>query len=382
MRIPRRLVLSGLASLTAGAAGAPRAWARAGAPAETEFALRLVNQKIFVPVRINGVEATGFLDTGVSSMVVDSAFAATAGIKPARQTLLTGWGIDQGVDEADNVTLELPGIGVSGASAVIMPLVDLRRTIGEPFDVIVGRNLFDNFAVELDFDQARVRISSRKGFKPPKPSLALGLKPSGGQLAAPVRVEGHKLWAAVDLGASMPLSVPAAIADRMGLLTGRPVSDQPATGVGGMQVCPVTMSRSIGIGPYSPPAPPAVVFQDLNHQAVLGLPVFSRFRVWLDYGGRRMFLAPGASYWAPFDKNRVGLYTQVQSDGLAWVTHVSKGSPAEKAGFAVGDRLRRPGTGATSGMRVVRDPQITPGATLRYEMEDGAVRTLLAADYY
>ena len=375
-RIDRRAVLAGT-----GAAlfGATAAWAD-DLPAAIPF--ELFRQKIFVPLRLNGVEAMGFLDTGARDMVVAPAFAAKAGAVGVRDIVSTGWGAESPAREADNVTLDMAGVQVVG-HAQIRDIGVIQRSVARPFDVIVGSTLFDQFVVEIDFDQSQLRVSPREAFSAPPGAFPLDLKRSAGEAAVAVQIEARgPIAAGIDLGSSMALAVSGRLAERVRLLDGRAASSVVINSLGGSGAHPVTTAGGFSLGPFPLPDVPAVVFNTLTHDAVLGLPVFLRFKLWLDLGLQRMWLAPAERIAEPFDRDRVGLYTTVEDSGAFRVILVAPGSPAEKAGFVTGDRMQGVNGRTLADLRTIDPPPPQSGVTLSYTLIDGTVRSLVTADYY
>ena len=48
-----------------------------------------------------------------------------------------------------------------------------------------------------------------------------------------------------------------------------------------------------------------MISRHLGYDGNLGLPVLQRFQMTLDFGGRKMWLAPGPNLAAPFARDRV-----------------------------------------------------------------------------
>jgi predicted aspartyl protease len=368
-----------MAGLGLALTGPRLAWAEtAGDGARFE----LFRQKIFLPMQVNGVAATGYLDTGASDLVIDPAFAAKAGLVGVRDVITTGWGQDGSAREADGAVLQIAGVQVTG-TATLADISALQRSIGRPFDLFVGRTLFNAFVVEIDFDQQHLKITPREDFQPPLDATHLDMASSGRENALPITLEDQgPFLAGIDLGSSMPLAVTRDLARRIGLLDGRAMSSTVINSLGGASAHPVVTAGAFALGPFALPDIPAVVFDDLPRQAVLGLAVFTRFHLWLDLGRRRMWLRPGAQAGQLFDKDRVGLFTTVEDDGSFRVIHVAEGSPAEAAGFAEGQRLAGVNGRALTELRALDPPPPQAGMALSYQMADGSVRSLVTADYY
>jgi hypothetical protein len=375
-RIDRRAVLAGT---SAALFGATAAW---GDDAPAALTFELFRQKIFVPLRLNGVDGMGFLDTGARDIVVDPAFAAKASVIGVRDIISAGWGAESPAREADNVVLDVAGVQAVG-HAQIRDIGVIQRSVARPFDVIVGSNLFDQFVVEIDFDQSQLRVSTREAFSAPPEAFRLDLKRSAGEAAAAIQLEARgPIAAGIDLGSSMALAVSGRLAEHVRLLDGRAASSVMINSLGGSGVHTVTTAGAFSLGPFPLPDVPTVVFDSLTHEAVLGLPVFLRFKLWLDLGLQRMWLAPADKIAQPFDRDRVGLYTTVEDGGAFRVILVAPGSPAEKAGFVSGDRMQGVNGRTLADLRTIDPPPPQAGVTLSYTLVDGTVRSLVTADYY
>ena len=118
----------------------------------------------------------------------------------------------------------------------------------------------------------------------------------------------------------------------------------------------------------------------------LGAGIFERFRMIFDYSREALHLEP-AEDWneRPFLKDRSGL-SSVYRDGAAEVIHVAPGSPAQKSGWAVGDRIvaidgdpvdpERWATQLKSGLAA------PAGIVRTLGLENGKDRRLTLKDYY
>ncbi len=112
----------------------------------------------------------------------------------------------------------------------------------------------------------------------------------------------------------------------------------------------------------------------------LGVNALSRFDLVFDIGGKRMWMQPNASYGAPFPHPVIGMdFRQAaQVHGLI-VVGVAPGSPAERAGLRVSDRVVRVG-GADATIGAVR--ALKAGDVVDFELADGSIRTVTAARFY
>jgi C-terminal processing protease CtpA/Prc len=118
----------------------------------------------------------------------------------------------------------------------------------------------------------------------------------------------------------------------------------------------------------------------LGSDGIIGLPILRRYRVTLDFGGKRMWLAPSANPGAPFERDRSGMNVLIGAEGLR-VTHVARGGPAEKAGLKTGDLI----VTIDGEMALTANANLTgapAGKVLDLALADGSRRKLTLAEYY
>jgi hypothetical protein len=125
---------------------------------------------------------------------------------------------------------------------------------------------------------------------------------------------------------------------------------------------------------------------DSDHSvANIGLPVYSRFRMITDYPHDRLFMVPGPDMDAPFRKDRAGLNTVFEGDHLK-VVYVAPGSPAEAAGWKVGEQVAaidgKPVGAGYNGSELSRWTYGPAGRAVALTTAGGEVRTLVLKDYF
>lgn len=374
--------------------GAPEAWSRraaigglvavasaSGAVAATRLPLNRWGGKLFVPVVVNGVGVEALLDTGAARSSIDRAFAAEAGIKGH------GWFVGSFIQGrvrgayAEAMTIHVGDAALQSQGAVIIDYAQASRELGRPIQVVLGRELFETCVVDLDVEGGEAMVRPRAGLTPEAGATQVALRPSHERMTAPITVEDQgPLWASVDVGSDTPLILsPSAAARRM--LQGRPVSTILIGGEGSGVVAQVATARTLAFaGATLAETPFQVSPRKLNYDAILGLPVLQRFRLSLDFGGRRMWLTPGPNLALPFAKDRTGLNGYIDQ-GVLRIVHVARGGPAEAAGFKAGEVVTlidgQPAAAANAALT-----NAAVGRTLDFTLAGGAHRRLTLAEYY
>jgi hypothetical protein len=154
-------------------------------------------------------------------------------------------------------------------------------------------------------------------------------------------------------------------------------------GIDGVSARPVATVPSLRFAGYAfenvpvtiGPASPGISGAD----GVIGVDVLRRFNLVIDYGLNRMWLTPNGNLDGPFRKNRIGLFT-TRDEGGRRVTLVAQESPAQAAGFMLGDRIAALET--DSGVRLADAADVAEGVRIIAVMADGSRREMIAQTYY
>lgn len=378
-----RSVLIALALACAAVSAAAQTVAR---PHEIPFQFVLERQIVF-PVVVNGNPAEAWLDSGAGMTVLDAGFARELGVAlgpPIRAHGVAGEVKDVRLANAD---LRAGDLVLAGRRVVVMDLSGVARVVQRPVQVLLGRDVFDQAVVDIDFERRRVELIPRAEFSPPT-GAAVTLKPSGDLRSIPLVIGGAPTEAILDLGNAGGLLLDQGFVDGHGLLAGRKLSTELGVGADGAREEIQTALDRVELGGVSFDAVPAVVAQGLSSRAPanVGLQVLSRFHLTIDFAGDRLWMAPYADAASrPFRKNRAGLML-VGEDGRAVVEYVAKGSPADRAGWRKGDIVTAVdgepvpvNYSATEASLWVYGPA---GRTVALTGGDGRRHELTLADYY
>ena len=375
-----RVIKPGRRALLAGLLASPAlpAWGQE-LDAEGWTPLYLVGANMTVYCQVNGERVTAVLDSGATNTLMDADLARRLGLSLHGEVRMDAWGATVKGHRATPVTLTVGSVSQTVAP-VVMDYGDGRATAERPPELVLGWELFLAWIIDFDFPQGRVRLLPRDrdpGLASPPIAVEVTVQRTAN---LPVIVEGHRTSAMIDLGSSGGLSVNPAFAQSSGLLEGRPVSDGISIGLGGVQSHQVASVRDLLLAGVVMHGVPVNVVKALKAPwPILGLEIFSRFRMVCDFGGSRLWLEADAAELArPFAKDRTGLVFRPDANGLH-VIHVALGSPAAKAGFHVGDRVvtingRPPGRITGLGGRL--------GQTYSLRLGAGQIRQVTLAEYY
>lgn len=363
---------------------APRAFAQGA----VRLPMQIIKGKIFIEVRVNGRPLQAMVDSGASYSGIDTRMAQALGIEPkGRKVALRHVQGGSSGRWADGVWLGV-GVGAVARSILVTDFGLLTASILHPVTVLIGADILAGHVVQFDLDAGVLTLHPRPGFTAPPGAVLAGLAPpkglSGGgtPMTTPVVVEGAVVHALVDTGSQSPLIVSPSVARRLKLLEGRTVSTSPIGGIGGASAGQIASLKAVELGRREFQAVPVQVTARAlaSVEANLGLDLLSRFNLWLDLGGARLWLALRKTQ-PSFSKNLLGFFGLPDGDEAIRITFVAKDSPADTAGLKVGDIVTRiDGKPANAAQLLLADAPA--GTTLALTLQDGRAKTLTLAPYY
>lgn len=366
----------------------PACAAKAQAAAH-EMAFQFVQERqIVFPIIVDGRPAEAWLDSGAGATVLDAAYARTLGL--ALGPAIPAHGVAGKVADVHlaNIDISAGGLVMTGRRVVVMDLSAVARVVQRPVQVLLGRDVFDEAVVDIDFRTRRLSLTPRAEFAPP-PGTPVALKPSADLRSFPISVAGVEMPAVFDLGNSGGLLIDENFADHYHLLDGRRLSTTLGVGADGAREEVQATLDKVALGGIRFDGVPATATPGLSSRAPanVGLQLLSRFHLTIDFGGDRMWMAPYADATSrPFPRNRTGLMLTPDGPGRLVVDHVAKGSPAERSGWKKGDTVTAldgrpiaPDYAASDASLWIYGPA---GRKVKLTLANGRTKTLTLADYY
>jgi len=339
-------------------------------------------KRIFVPVKINGHDTMVQLATGLPVSDIDKTFAASVGLHPG-----------SGSTTIDGLQIQIGDLTLQNTSAAVVDFAPLARHIGHPLPFLLGDDAFNELNVDIDFAHHRIAFRDPASQAKPDGAVEVPLIPVEDLHLVPVSIEGAPpAQFELGLGNSGEILVYQPYYESHKLLGGRRLSKRLAAGTGGFVVEPVaTLNRAEFAGVTFVNMPAALIPSSVAGTTStviagdLGLPVLTHFRLILDYSHERLYAVPYPdAARAQFAKDRLGLSLTKADAGFA-VEFVAPNSPAQAAGFKVGDK----GT-LINGKSVQAWPETSlanlrysaSGTTLTFTMQSGDIRQVKLADYF
>lgn len=342
-------------------------------------------------MNVNGRPVTAILDTGVSFSVISRSFADQAALKvqAGGSASAIGGAVDIGWTRTE--TISFGGLTRKGGGLTVAILPALATGGAEAVDLLVGRDLTGNFALDIDYAGRRFRLlpSGRMPFR----GLSAPLSISRDRF---VYVSEITLGAArlrpmiVDTGDGSSITVTQAGWAAAGL-TGIRTTTAVSFGLAGAVVSEIGIVPALTSGELTARnvevriEPSRGFSEAIQVAGRVGSGFLQNYRVLLDPKAGRMILSPQASADEPPVRSTSGLLVGVARDRLR-VLHVMRGGPAEAAGWKAGDMIC-----SIDGTSVPEDYATNPvanwsagqpGRIVTLGLCDAGSRQLTLADFY
>lgn len=359
-----------------------------GASADIPFEL-FRGSRIVLNGRVNGVATEMMLDSGAGVTTMDRDFAQKIGLKPGMKITAQGSGGTEQGELVTDVTVQAGNLKLNGVTVLVLHLDPIEKAIGRPIPVVLGREVFMNSVVGLDFERQLLTLSPAQDFATPPGGTEVKLKRDGTIHYLPMSVDGlPPVEAALDLGNGGALSVSKEYFDKAPRLAALPYAIGLSGGVGGLKETRRVTIPKVSLGGFTFEKVPGDLSSlkggPYKGRVNAGIQLFKPFKLTLDLGHDHLWLQRTRAP-AEFPKDRAGMFVMLEDNHFN-VLHVSPGSPADKAGLKKADKLV-----AIDGERVsprfyssnrgnwARDPAGTEVAVAK---ADGQTVKLILADYY
>lgn len=329
-----------------------------------DIPIELSSNHIYVTVTLgSGTRAQMILDTGGGASAFDPEMVTAAGIKLG--TPVRAMGAGSGTRDAwlvGGVDYSLPGVRLSDQSVTAISFRELEATTGRRMDGVLGADFLKQFIVEIDYAGRRLHLHDPKSWSYHGTGHPLALE-FNGPIPSVVATLNDSITARfhVDTGARMAVKASSPFVARAGLesVAEKLIEGQTGVGIGGASPQGIGRFGKLGLAGFELKEPLVNLSRDeggafgkSGGDGVIGGDVWRRFRLILDYPGKKMYLEPNADFGQPFNYDMSGLAVRADSlSGSSYlVSQVLAGSPAAMADFQVGDRIEALDQRAVSGM--------------------------------
>lgn len=329
------------------------------------------------------------LDTGSGGISLDSTTVERLKVPTvATDRTIRGIAGIKKVRFSNNNSLHLPGLTVDSLNFHVNDYEILTSVYGEHIDGIIGYSFFSRYIVKLDYDTNRISVYSRGTIKYPKggfllrPNLAT-IPVTTNRIGEEEKINTRFFF---DTGAGLCLLLTEDFVGDSSLYSKKKKFwTTQAEGLGGKAFMKMTTTKEFRIGPYKFRKVPTFIFEDEYNVTsypylggLIGNDLLRRFNVILNYERRDIYLTPNRHFRESFDYAYTGLGFYFL-DGQVTVTDIMPDSPAEKAGFMVGDIILSVDNNMSRNIQAYKSMMQQPGARLKFlvvRQKDGDLEEL------
>lgn len=318
---------------------------------------KLINNLVFIPIKVNGIELNFLLDSGVEETILFSMEdKKEVSFNNVEKIRLRGLGSEEEIEGLKSTNNTLETHGLKSHNHLLYIILDqnfnLSSHIGIPVNGIIGYQFFKNNLVEVNYQKKKVIIHSnneknQKRIEKKFKTVPITIERSKPYIVANVVVDSVPIPAKllIDIGNSDAFWV---FENNKIKLPKKNFPDFLGKGFSGDVEGHRAKIAKFSVDEFDFKNP-IVAFPDSssikNVRMVpgrigsVGGEVLKRFTVILDYRDRKMFLKKNSKFSEPFTYNKSGI--TVQHNGLQWVqetVHLETIQVASSPNEATGDR--------------------------------------------
>jgi hypothetical protein len=302
---------------------------------KTVIPFKLINNLIFIPININGVDLTFLLDTGVMETLLFSLDNQEMKLSNVEKIKFSGLGGDLSIDgfKSDKNIGKIGNDLINNSLTIFLILnqeFNISSHVGIPVNGVIGYHFFKNHPVTIDYMSKKITVYNDYNIFKKKvkkfEEFPISIEKSKPYLNTDVEMTNEKKSSKllIDLGNSDPIWLfPTLIKD---FVYNRPnIEDFLGRGFNGDIYGKRSRIHNFYIGNFKFEKPLTAMPDEFSIQHVhlvddrkgsVGGEIMRRFTVAFDYPNQKIYLKKNKDFDDPFHFNMSGL--DFRQDGLQW----------------------------------------------------------------
>jgi len=298
---------------------------------------KFINNLIFIPIKVNGVELNFLMDSGVEETILFSMEdKKEVSFSNVEKITLRGLGSEESIEglKSRHNTLEVNGLKSSNHLLYIVldQSFNLSYHIGIPVNGIIGYGFLKTNLIEINYDRKRITVhrdnkSIRNKIKKRFQNVPITIERSKPYIA------GSVVFNSVEIPVKLLIDFGNSDAvwlfennSKMIKAPQKNFEDYLGKGFSGDVLGKRALVKKITMSKFDF-YNPIIAFPDSSsvknvkmvkdRSGSVGSEILKRFSVVLDYPNQKMFLRKNSNFHSPFNYNKSGV--ELQHYGLQWV---------------------------------------------------------------
>jgi Aspartyl protease/PDZ domain len=313
----------------------------------TTVPFKLINNHMYVEVKLNGKSYDFLFDTGGRNVVTPTT-ARALGL--TTQGALQGSGVGEKSEDFGLTKVSHMAIGgahLDDQTFVVIALESLGAVEGRPITGIFGYEVFKRFIVRTDYERQKITLSDPGSFKYSGSGTRVPFTFSDTQPVVNGEIDGLKGTFTLDTGsrASLDLSSPFVVRNDLVKRWSANFRGVSGWGAGGAARSSFVRPKMFLLGGIPIPGPVVGLSEqrkgaesDIYVAGNVGAGILKRFNIIWDYPHLQIFFERNMNYSEPDVFDRAGLWANLGGHGFT-VIDVISGGPADHAGLKAGDDI-------------------------------------------
>lgn len=326
----------------------PPDFAIAGGKSSTSVPFELLNNHIYVDVKLNGNGPYRMLcDTGGANIVTPT-LAKELGLNS--EGALQGRGVGEKSEDVGLVKMSILSVGdatLANQLFAVYPMESFAAVEGVAVNGLIGYEMFKRFVAKVDYEHNLITFTLPSAFAYKGGGTMVPFKFNEHIPQVDGAIDGIEGKFDIDTGSRSSLDLMGPFVEKHDLATRYSTKLEAVTGwgVGGPAKSLVTRSKVLRLGGVEVKNPVTELslqkkgaFTSQYVAGNVGAGVLKRFNITFDYAHQQLIFEPNANYDKPDVFDRSGMWLNA-SDGAFEVMDVTAGGPSATAGIRPGDKI-------------------------------------------